>query len=135
MVRDAVRGWLAEPRPAHAPVRVWRDWALVGGLVSASVLELLLRADRTWWPLVLAVSLVVALTLLWRRTHPWPRQPSPSARCPRGTWRESSRPSLVSALLLPHSGRCRESCGVSTNERWLARENVENVLRPRLGGR
>jgi signal transduction histidine kinase len=70
MMRDAVRGWLAEPRPAHAPVRVWRDWALVGGLVSASVLELLLREDRTWWPLVLALSLVVALTLLWRRTHP-----------------------------------------------------------------
>jgi signal transduction histidine kinase len=70
MVRDAVRGWLAEPRPAHAPVRVWRDWALVGGLVSASVLELLLREDRTWWPLVLALSLVVALTLLWRRAHP-----------------------------------------------------------------
>jgi signal transduction histidine kinase len=69
-MRDAVRGWLAEPRPAHAPVRVWRDWALVGGLVSASVLELLLREDRTWWPLVLALSLVVALTLLWRRTHP-----------------------------------------------------------------
>jgi signal transduction histidine kinase len=70
MVRTALRGLWAEPRPAYAPVRVWRDWALVGGLVSASVLELLLREDRTWWPLVLAVSLVVALTLLWRRTHP-----------------------------------------------------------------
>jgi hypothetical protein len=74
MVRTALRGLWAEPRPANAPVRVWRDWALVGGLVSASVLELLLREDRTWWPLVLAVSLVVALTLLWRRTYPLGRR-------------------------------------------------------------
>ena len=70
MVRNAVRGLWVEPRPAHAPARVWRDWALVGGLVSGSVLELLLREDREWAPLVLAVSVVVALTLLWRRTHP-----------------------------------------------------------------
>jgi signal transduction histidine kinase len=70
MVRTVLRGLWAEPRPAHPPVRVWRDWALVAVLVSASVLELLLREDRAWAPLVLAVSVVVALTLLWRRTHP-----------------------------------------------------------------
>lgn len=70
MMRTVLRGLWAEPRPAHAPVRVWRDWALVAGLVSGSVLELLLREDRAWWPLVLSVSLVIALTLLWRRTHP-----------------------------------------------------------------
>jgi signal transduction histidine kinase len=70
MLRNALRGLWAEPRPAHAPVRVWRDWALLAVLASGSALELLLREDRTWWPLVLAVSLVVALTLLWRRTHP-----------------------------------------------------------------
>jgi signal transduction histidine kinase len=70
MVRTGLRALWAEPRPAHAPVRVWRDWALVAVLVSGSVLELLLRADRAWAPLVLAVSVVVALTLLWRRTHP-----------------------------------------------------------------
>jgi signal transduction histidine kinase len=70
MVRNVLRGLWAEPRPAHAPVRVWRDWALVAVLVAGSVLELLLREDRAWAPLVLAVSVVVALTLLWRRTHP-----------------------------------------------------------------
>jgi signal transduction histidine kinase len=70
MVRTVLRGLWAEPRPAHAPVRVWRDWALVAVLVSGSVLELLLREDRAWAPLVLAVSVVVALTLLWRRAHP-----------------------------------------------------------------
>ncbi len=70
MVRTVLRGLWAEPRPAHAPVRVWRDWALVAVLTSGSVLEMLLREDRAWAPLVLAVSVVVALTLLWRRTHP-----------------------------------------------------------------
>ena len=70
MVRTVLRGLWAEPRPAHAPVRVWRDWALVAVLGSGSVLEMLLREDRAWSPLVLAVSVVVALTLLWRRTHP-----------------------------------------------------------------
>jgi signal transduction histidine kinase len=49
---------------------VWRDWALVAVLGSGSVLEMLLREDRAWAPLVLAVSVVVALTLLWRRAHP-----------------------------------------------------------------
>jgi signal transduction histidine kinase len=70
MVRTVLRGLWAEPRPAHAPVRVWRDWALVAVIGSGSVLELLLREDRAWAPLVLAVSVVVPLTLLWRRTHP-----------------------------------------------------------------
>jgi len=70
MVRTVLRGLWAEPRPAHAPVRVWRDWALVAVLGLGSVLEMLLREDRAWAPLVLAVSVVVALTLLWRRTHP-----------------------------------------------------------------
>jgi signal transduction histidine kinase len=70
MVSTVLRALWAEPRPAHAPVRVWRDWALVAVLVSGSVLEMLLREDRAWAPLVLAVSVVVALTLLWRRAHP-----------------------------------------------------------------
>jgi signal transduction histidine kinase len=70
MVRTVLRGLWAEPRPAHAPVRVWRDWALVAVLVSGSVLELLLREDRTASAPALAVSLVVALTLMWRRAHP-----------------------------------------------------------------
>ena len=65
-----LRALWAEPRPSQPPVRVWRDWALVAVLGSGSVLEMLLREDRAWAPLVLAVSVVVALTLLWRRAHP-----------------------------------------------------------------
>ena len=70
MVGHSLRALWAEPRPARPPARVWRDRGLVALLVSGSVLELLLREDRRQAPLVLAVSVVVALSLLWRRTHP-----------------------------------------------------------------
>jgi signal transduction histidine kinase len=60
----------AEPRPARPPVRVWRDQALVSGLVALSLLEVLLREDRAWAPLLVAVSVVIATSLLWRRTQP-----------------------------------------------------------------
>ena len=63
-------GVWAEPRPPNAPVRVWRDWALFWGLVAISLVEVLLRDDRTWAPLLVSVSLVVAASLLWRRTSP-----------------------------------------------------------------
>ena len=71
-MRSGVRALWTEPRPAHPPVRVWRDWALVGVLVCWSVTEVLLREDLTWRPavLTLTVSVVVALTMLWRRTRP-----------------------------------------------------------------
>ena len=60
----------AEPRPDRPPARVWRDWAVVAVLVTSSFVEMLLRDDRAWAPLVLSVSLVVAACLLWRRTSP-----------------------------------------------------------------
>ena len=59
-----------EPRPARPPVRVWRDWAVVAVLVTGSFVEVLLRDDRAWAPLVVSVSLAVAACLLWRRTSP-----------------------------------------------------------------
>jgi signal transduction histidine kinase len=81
MVRNALRAVWTEPRPAPAPSRVWRDWALVALVVSWSVVETLLRQDRrlafipgelnlAWRPIVLTVGVVIALALLWRRTHP-----------------------------------------------------------------
>lgn len=63
-------GVWAEPRPARPPVRVWRDWAVVAVLVTSSFVEMLLRDDRAWAPLIVSVSLVVAACLLWRRTQP-----------------------------------------------------------------
>jgi signal transduction histidine kinase len=70
MVGDALRALWAEPRPAQPPGRVWRDWLVVGVLVAWAVLETLLRDDLVWRPVALAVAVVVALSLLWRRTHP-----------------------------------------------------------------
>src|SRR5919106_1862092 len=70
MVGNALRALWAEPRPERPPVRVWRDWVLVGVLLTWSVLDALLREDLAWRPVVLSVSVVVALALLWRRTHP-----------------------------------------------------------------
>jgi signal transduction histidine kinase len=51
---------------------VWRDWALVSALATWSVLEALLREGLAWSPLALLEGVVVALSLLWRRTHPLP---------------------------------------------------------------
>ena len=74
----AVRAYLAEPAVPDPPRRVWRDWALVGATVVASVLEATLRRDAAWaglpWGWQLA-SLAVAVTvmpaaLLNRRTRP-----------------------------------------------------------------
>src|SRR5918999_715080 len=70
MVQNALRALWAEPRPERPPARVWRDWVLLGVLLTWSVVEALIRGGLAWRPLVLFVSLVVALALLWRRTHP-----------------------------------------------------------------
>lgn len=70
MVTKTLRSLWAEPRPANPPRRVWRDWALVAVLVSSSFVEMLLREDKAWAPLVVSVSLIVAASLLWRRTSP-----------------------------------------------------------------
>jgi signal transduction histidine kinase len=70
MVTNSLRALWEEPRPVRPPARVWRDWVLLGVTVSASLIEAALRTDRTWLPAALVVSLVVALSLLWRRTHP-----------------------------------------------------------------
>lgn len=63
-------GMWAEPRPAHPPARLWRDWTVVAVLVASSFVEILLREDRAWAPVVVVVSVVVAACLLWRRTQP-----------------------------------------------------------------
>ena len=70
MVTKALRSLWAEPRPANAPRRVWRDWVLVAVLVPTAVVEGVLREDVTWRPVVLPLALGVVVALLWRRTHP-----------------------------------------------------------------
>jgi signal transduction histidine kinase len=70
MASSAVRALLAEPRAPEPPKRVWRDWALVGLLLSAAILEAVLRPDVVWRPVALVEAVVFALSMLWRRTHP-----------------------------------------------------------------
>ena len=65
-----VRSVLAEPRAPDPPVRVWRDWALVGTLLVTAVAEAIFRPDVPWRPLATVVALLVIPVLLWRRTHP-----------------------------------------------------------------
>ncbi len=59
-----------EPPAPNPPKRVWRDWVLVGALVSLAVLEVLVRPDVTWRPVAFILAVVLAVSLLWRRTHP-----------------------------------------------------------------
>lgn len=70
MVGHSLRALWDEPRPSRPPVRVWRDWALLAVVLAGSILEAVLREDRAWLPVVVAVSVVIGLSLLWRRTHP-----------------------------------------------------------------
>ena len=65
-----VRSVLAEPRAPDPPVRVWRDWALVGALLVTAVAEAVFRPDVPYRALATVVSLLVIPVLLWRRTHP-----------------------------------------------------------------
>jgi signal transduction histidine kinase len=60
----------AAPRAAGAPGPYRRDWALVGVLVTAAVLEGLVRPDVAWRPLVVLAAVALAFALPWRRTHP-----------------------------------------------------------------
>ncbi|MFC7495595.1 MULTISPECIES: sensor histidine kinase [unclassified Nocardioides] len=68
--RQAWRALWREPRSDDAPVRVWRDWVLVGGFGLAAVLEGILNPDVTWRPVSIVMALGLLPTLLWRRTHP-----------------------------------------------------------------
>lgn len=70
MVRSSPRAFWEEPRPEHPPARVWRDWALLAAVVVASFGEVMLRQEWAWLAVVIAPSVVIGITLLWRRTHP-----------------------------------------------------------------
>lgn len=69
-VNDLLRSLWAEPRPPHAPRRVWRDWALVAVLLPAAVLEGVFRPDLPWRLVSTIIVAGLVPTLLWRRTRP-----------------------------------------------------------------
>lgn len=66
----AIRAVWDEPAPPDPPVRVRRDWVLVGVVGAALLIEGLVRPDLPWRWLQVAAALALVPTLLWRRTHP-----------------------------------------------------------------
>ena len=70
MLTNAFRSLWNEPRAPHPPRRVWRDWVLVVAIVATATLESVFRDDLAWTPVAWLHAVVVAIALLWRRSHP-----------------------------------------------------------------
>ena len=70
VLRDSLVGALEAPAVPDPPVRVWRDWALVGVFVPVAIVEAAVRTDVVWRPLALFFAIGAVLLLLYRRTHP-----------------------------------------------------------------
>ncbi|GGQ55810.1 sensor histidine kinase [Couchioplanes azureus] len=69
-MRSLLRSAWDEPRPAAAPPRVWRDWALLAVLGVLIPVEALLRPELPARIASTVLLLALLPTLLWRRTHP-----------------------------------------------------------------
>ena len=67
-----LRSLLAVPAVADPPRRVWRDWALVAAIVIGSAIEMATRDDVPYEVVTLAVSVLLAAAVMWRRTHRLP---------------------------------------------------------------
>jgi signal transduction histidine kinase len=59
-----------EPRPPNPPARGWSDWAFVGAVGLACLLEATLRPELPWRVLTAVLLLGLLPTVLWRRTRP-----------------------------------------------------------------
>jgi signal transduction histidine kinase len=70
VVRDLARAIWAEPRAPNPPPPQWWDWVLVAAIIPIAVVEGLLREDLAWRPVSILAAVVLAPTLLWRRSHP-----------------------------------------------------------------
>jgi signal transduction histidine kinase len=67
----ALRSPWAEPRAPGNPGILWWDRWLVAGLVVTAIVEGVVRWDSLLWsPLAILFAVALAVTLLWRRTHP-----------------------------------------------------------------
>ncbi|WP_246052924.1 sensor histidine kinase [Actinocorallia herbida] len=96
-----------EARPGLAPVRVWRDWWLVGLSAPIAVIEGVLRPEVPWrvFSVVLTVGLVP--TLLWRRTRPLAMVAVAFGACGLAALLTSGEPpglhTMVFLVLLPYA--------------------------------
>ena len=72
MIGKTLRSLWSEPRVAHPPGPIWRDWVLVGVIVIAALLEGLLRDDVVWPGFSTALAVGLAFVLPWRRRGPPP---------------------------------------------------------------
>lgn len=70
METGALRSLWAEPRAPDPPVRVWRDWLLVGVLLPLSLLDGVFREDLVWRIPTTLLGVALVFSLLWRRTNP-----------------------------------------------------------------
>ncbi|MCY1138656.1 sensor histidine kinase [Actinoplanes sp. Pm04-4] len=92
--------WLSvwrEPRSPGAPVRVRRDWVLLGVVVVATVLEGVLTS--AWSGMIL--GLVLAPTLLWRRSRPFLMVAIAFLVCL--FWSDPGNGTLAYLLILPYA--------------------------------
>ena len=69
-VGSALRTFLAETRPQHAPGPLRRDWVLVALAMVAGTVELALRDDLVWPGVALVAGVAPAFGLPWRRVRP-----------------------------------------------------------------
>ncbi len=70
-MRMALRSLWSEPRAPDNPGTLWWDRWLVAGVVATAIVEAVVRGESVLWrPLAIALAVALAMSLLWRRTHP-----------------------------------------------------------------
>ncbi len=60
----------AEPDVTQTGARALPDWLLAVGVAATAVAEAVVRDDMVWPAVGVLLGLTVAVTMLWRRTHP-----------------------------------------------------------------
>lgn len=70
VVKSALKSWWNLPRAPNNPGVVWWDKWLVTAAALAVVTESIVRSEMPWRPVGIAIGIVLAFALWWRRTHP-----------------------------------------------------------------
>jgi signal transduction histidine kinase len=70
VVRDLARSLWNEPRAPNPPPPQWWDWAIVAAVVPAAIVEVVVSDDVVWPAASIAMAVVLAPAVLWRRRQP-----------------------------------------------------------------